>query len=144
MLFRSGVTNHLYVIDTSAWIAVRRQPRAPQSERTLSLILEGLAAINPIVRLELLVGCRDESEFAETDRELSGLTDFEMLDITWDTAARLGFNLRRKGVTVPVPDLLIAASAIEHEAVVVHADKHFIDIAQHSDLRVESYAEPLP
>ncbi len=89
----------------------------------------------------MLVGCRTEREYAINDQRFRGLVQLTVNKPTWDEAAGLGFALRRKGVTAGLPDLIIAASALEHDAIVVHADADFDNIAKHSDLRVESYAE---
>ena len=56
----------------------------------------------------------------------------------WQRAARMGFQLRREGITVPFTDLLIAAVALESGAVLLHRDRHFDYIASQSTLKVES------
>lgn len=53
-----------------------------------------------------------------------------------DTSAWL---LRRKGVTIPYTDILIATIALSHEATLLHVDAHFDLAAQFSSLKVESY-----
>ena len=60
-------------------------------------------------------------------------------DKIYDDAAHLGYRLRRSGVTVPVVDLVVAAAAMEHNAVVVHLDSDYELIARHSTLRTESH-----
>ncbi len=89
----------------------------------------------------MLVGCRTPQEYTINDQRFRGLIQLPIERAIWDAAAGLGFALRRRGVTTALPDLLIAASALEHSAIVVHADTDFDTIAKHSDLRVESYAE---
>ena len=98
-------------------------------------------ATNDVIRVEMLVGCRTPQEYAINDQRFRGLNQLAIARDIWDAAAGLGFALRRRGVTTAFPDLLIAASALQHSAIVVHADADFDLIAQHSDLRVESYVE---
>ncbi len=43
-----------------------------------------------------------------------------------------------KGLSIPYPDIVIAASALKEAAILVHADSHFDSIARHTDLTVES------
>ncbi len=43
----------------------------------------------------------------------------------WDEAISLGRSLAKLGVTLPGPDLVIAASALRVDAAVLTADKHF-------------------
>jgi predicted nucleic acid-binding protein len=37
----------------------------------------------------------------------------------------MAFELRKKGVTVPYIDIIIAAAAINYDATLVHIDKHY-------------------
>lgn len=65
-----------------------------------------------------------------------------VLDIhedTWEEASWLAFQVRRKGLTIPFTDLLIAAVAVKSGAVIVHRDRHFDILASHAEVQVESY-----
>jgi predicted nucleic acid-binding protein len=103
------------------------------------LLEEKLAAVHPIVRLELLRGARDRAAYQRIHQILEPLAQLPLDDATLNEAAELGFSLRREGVTVPTTDLIIAASAIRASAVVVHLDRDCDHIAKHSALRVESH-----
>ncbi len=122
----------------------RRDPPVAVAQRVEELIREQLAASNAVVELELVVGCRTPDEVSQVRTNLAGLRDLQILPATWNKAASLGFELRRKGVAASVPDLLIATSAIEHDAVLLHVDGDFDDIAAYSQLRVESYVDATP
>ena len=111
------------------------------SSRFASLVAARSVATNDVIRVEMLVGCRTPQEYAVNDQRFRGLIQLPIGQAIWDAAAGLGFALRHRGVTTALPDLLIAASALEHDAIVVHADADFDNIAKHSALRVESYAE---
>jgi len=137
------VSSHLFVLDTTIWVRLnRRRPPEPLASRCNSLVLANLVAFNQIIRLEVLIGCRDASEYRKNEEDFGGLVHLPIRQSCWDLATQLGFELRRKGETASPPDLLIAASALEHNAVVLHVDGDFDRIARHSDLRVESYVEP--
>jgi hypothetical protein len=88
--------------------------------------------------VELLSGAKDERQYAELRDDFSVLPLLEIDAVTWEAAGRSAFELRRKGITVPVPDLLIATVACQHAATLLHADKHFDLIAPHLGLTVES------
>ncbi len=135
------MSNHLFLADSSIWICLSR-PAAPSRlvARVAELIAANVVAFDLIVCLEVLVGSRDDGEFARNEEDFQGLIELPVLTSTWNSSARLGFDLRRKGVSVSIPDLLIAGSAIEHSAVLIHADSDFDRIAANSDLLVESYA----
>ena len=96
---------------------------------------------NNVVRAEVIIGCKTEQEIRFMTELLYGLRELSITERTWAAAARLGFELRRKGVTAAVTDLLIASSAIEIGASVIHVDRDFDKIAAHSDLKVESFVE---
>ncbi len=135
------MSNHLYLLDTSIWVLVlRRQPPGQLAQRVQALVEGNAAAVNQIVRLEVLAGCKTPREYSDLDDKLKGLAGLEIGQGTWDRAASLAFDLRRRGTTPSVPDVIIAASAVENDAVLVHADSDFGLIAANSDLRVESFA----
>ena len=136
------MSSHLFLLDTTVWVHLnRRGPPERLASRAKQLIAANLAALNQVIRAEILVGCRDDQEHWTNNGQISALRELPLHQPIWDAATGLGFALRRNGVTVRIPDLLIAASALEHDAIVVHADADFDNIAKHSDLRVESYAE---
>lgn len=97
-----------------------------------------------MIRLELELGCRTTGEAVTLRQRLTGVTMFPVDDSTWRSASDIGFHLRRQGLIVAVPDLLIATTAIQHGLVLVHYDSAFDKVADHTDLRVESYAKSTP
>jgi predicted nucleic acid-binding protein len=131
----------LHLVDSSVWIVLLRAPRGhPQlADRVDALLAAGTAATAGIIRLEVLRGARGEAELDRLDQLFRGLHYLPTDDVTWDAAARLGLQLRLRGVTVPTTDLLIAAIAIGVDATLIHRDGDFDVIAQHAPLRVERY-----
>jgi len=133
-----------YLIDTSAWLwALRGDPVPAIQERLDDLLASREAAITGMVQLEVLSGKKTVAEWDDLAAELGSLRQLHTRPGTWLQAARLGSNLRRQGLTLPNADILIAAVAIENGATLVHADVHFERIAQHSELKTESYVEYL-
>jgi len=51
--------------------------------------------------------------------------------LIWEQAYELGFSLRRKGLTIPTVDLIIAALAIENKSLLLHYDEHYEMIVPH-------------
>ncbi len=70
---------------------------------------------------------------------LSALHPLPVTEERWDQAAKLGFQLRRRGVSVPFTDLLIGAVAKHEGVTLLHRDRHFDLMAEHVGLKVESY-----
>jgi predicted nucleic acid-binding protein len=89
---------------------------------------------------ELLQGARDEKEFAT----LKGYLQTQKIyflpshSSTFENAARLYFDLRRKGITLRgTLDVLIALTAIHYELELLHDDKDFDAIANNvSELKI--------
>lgn len=126
----------MFLLDTSAWITAFRGPISPGEKDFLqATIVTGDAATCPAVILELTQGCRTETERNQLGEEMASLKFMEIDDGIWRLAYDLGFSLRRKGLTVPAIDLLVAATALAHGCAVVHNDKHFVQIAAHSTLQ---------
>jgi len=107
-------------------------------ERMEHLLLKNVVAIMPIVKVELLGGTRNELEFQRLQKRLESLILCDISTDIWDKAAKLAYDLRRKGVTIPHTDIIIAAVALQHNATLLHLDKHFDIIAQHTSLKAEN------
>ena len=91
------------------------------------------------VRTELLVGARDAAGFERLRVLMGSLAELPCGAELWSKAAQLGFDLRRKGLTVPLPDLLIAQAAIDGEVELWHLDDHYEAIRAQSKLRTRSF-----
>ena len=135
------MSEHIYLVDSSVWIRLfRRSPPKNMAERVDDLLERQVAATNGLITVEIVSGATNEKEFADSSATLGALHQLSLNDRTWSRAARFGYDLRRRGLTCLTPDLIIAASAIEHGAVLVHADADFDRIAANSGLAVESFA----
>jgi hypothetical protein len=58
----------------------------------------------------------------------------EMLPVNedvWGSAYRAGYDLRRKGITIPTIDILILSIAKVHNCSLLHHDKHFKLVVKH-------------
>jgi len=119
------MSSRLALVDTSAFIEADRRPGCPLAGAVVAAIANGRAAVCHVVAAELLTGCRSKSEYHEMELLLSGLTWLPVTDECWARVAALGFNLRRAGITVPLPDRLVAVTARVHTAELLHHDAHF-------------------
>ena len=129
----------MYLVDTSAWIlALRKKPNEAVKGRVDELLAGGLVHTTGIITVELLGGVRSEAEYERLSARLGSLRRIEATEAVWDLAAELPFNLGRCGVTVPATDAVIAACALTRQAVLVHADGHYDQLAAHTRLKVES------
>lgn len=130
------------LVDTSAWInCLSRKGHERLKETLRELVLAGNAAITGIVKLELLVGERNETGVTKLTESLSELKYFEITDEIWVQSAHLGRKLRNMGAPIPIPDLVISMTAIYHNAKLLHCDSDFERISKYSDLKTIYFKE---
>jgi len=120
--------NSNVLIDTSAWIEFFRG-HSRIAETVTSLIKTGRASLCGVIYYELLQGTKDEEEALGLPNALSALKYFEMTPDTWIQAGHVGAKLRRKGITLPMSDILVGIVAMERGLQVLTLDKHFHSIA---------------
>lgn len=113
------------VIDTSAWISYLRRPGSATAKEIASLIRsEDVILVGPAIA-ELLVGARSAREV----EDLHVLIDFIGISpdnpTDWVRAGTTAMRLRRRGITVPLIDVLIATMARRLGAPVLTHDRHF-------------------
>ena len=123
----------MILIDTSAWISsFKKAGNVELKEFMRQTIVSGLAVTSPVIILELLQGCRSVGERDDLRTKLESLDILPIAQGVWEQAYELGFSLRRKGVTIPTVDLIIAALAIENKTLLLHHDDHFEMIVPHN------------
>jgi predicted nucleic acid-binding protein len=98
------------------------------------VIVEDRVAVNGIVQVELIGFAAGTRERALLEADFEAFHWLELTRPIFDLAARLGFDLRRRGRTVPATDLIIAAFTIWTQAELLHMDDHFDEIERASDL----------
>jgi predicted nucleic acid-binding protein len=116
----------MILIDTSAWIAsFKKIGNHELKEFMRQTIVSGLAVTSHVIILELLQGCRSVGERDALRTKLESLDILPITQGVWEQAYELGFSLRRKGLTIPSLDLIIAALAIENKSLLLHHDEHY-------------------
>jgi len=116
----------MILIDTSAWIAsFKKAGNHELKEFMRQSIVSGLAVTSPVIILELLQGCRSVGERDALKIKLESLDILSITFSVWEQAYEIGFSLRRKGLTIPTVDLIIAALAIENRSLLLHHDEHY-------------------
>ena len=83
-------------------------------------------------------GTKTKSDYERLKNRLENLVYIESTKSLWDYSSEKAYTLRRNGITVPHSDMFIAASALQVNAILVHADYHFDLMAEHIGLAVES------
>jgi predicted nucleic acid-binding protein len=133
------MSNNLVLIDTSAWIlALRKSPSPVVKDEVEHLLAENRVAIAPMIRLELLGGTKSVGEFNRLKSCLDALHQIPTNEANWELATQLAFKLRQQGKAIPYTDILIGAAAIITGCLLLHADRHFDLMAEHTNLSVRS------
>lgn len=115
----------MVIVDTSAWIPFFNRPESTEKRIIEELIDRGEVAVVGVVLAELLQGYRSPEERDELKDALLALPYLGVSQATWIAAGEISAGLLRKGVTLPLTDLVIAAAAIEHRCSVYSLDTHF-------------------
>ena len=126
----------LVLVDTSAWIPFIRGGRHDTSDTLDQLLAARHVATNDVVNAELLIGAKDHQGYQEFESDLGAIPHLALDRKVWARVGRLGFALKRQGLSIPVPDLAIAACAMEYGCALLHADRHFELIAKHAPLKI--------
>ena len=125
------------LIDTSVWVNLLRDATGSVARRVAMIVGDGEVALTRFTQMELLQGAADDREWGTLSDYLDGQTYLEAGNDTWRDSARIFYDLRRRGVTVRSPiDCCIAQMAIEHHALLLHADRDFEAIAVIRPLRL--------
>ena len=127
------------IFDTSVWIDYFKNGRSKEAillEEYVKSASDNLL-LTPTIIQEILQGVRTEQEFLQKKKVLES---YNLLKPDWERtsidAAKLYFDLRKKGVTIrKSTDCLIAQIAIESNVLLVHLDSDFDLIAKNSPLR---------
>jgi len=115
------------LIDTSAWVEFFRG--TPKTADTVAKLIEtGRACICGVIWYELVQGAKSDEEASHLSDRLSALQYRDITAQAWVRAGRISAGLRRKGVTLPMSDLVIGAAALEHSLEVLTLDDHFASI----------------
>ena len=114
----------MVIADTSVWIPFFNRPDSPEKAALDLLIDADEIALVGVVLAELLQGCRTQSERDSRSDALLALPYYEVTQSIWLQTGDLSAALLRRGVTLPMSDLIIAALAIERDCRVYSLDAH--------------------
>jgi predicted nucleic acid-binding protein len=117
--------NTRIVVDTSVWIDFFIHPQASVTLQLKQLLRDRRVVLVGMVLAEILQGIKNPRESKQVRETLKNLPFLETPRTVWQRAGDLSAGLRRQGLTIPLSDLVIAATAIGEEAEVFTRDPHF-------------------
>jgi hypothetical protein len=100
------------------------------------LIEKDVVYINGIIQTELLKGAKSDKGYRTLKNSLNGLHFLEIDKYLYDCISEAAYKLRRKGISVPLTDLVIAIQSIENKLILIERDKHYKFIREHFDLEL--------
>ena len=133
------------LVDTSVWSLALRRPSGVMNEEAVllkAIIEQGEdILLLGIILQEVLQGIRNPKDFAALKEYFKAfpLIDLEREDYL--RAAELKNHLMKKGNQGATIDVLIASVAISHRCHLFTADKHFTQIAEHSELKLFTFQQ---
>jgi predicted nucleic acid-binding protein len=118
-----------YLLDKSA---LARWPKPPVAAVLDELSDRGLLAICAAVEIEVVYSARTAGEAQRAHGLLRGFDWLAMPDEIWDRATEVQLQAVNRGIhrALSMADLLIAATAERHGAVVLHYDGDYDMIAE--------------
>lgn len=126
----------MILVDSSAFVEYYRPGGLERAqERVASAIAADEVAVNGIIQVEVIAFAATEADRRKLLSDFAAFHRLGLGDAEYDLATDLGFRLRRKALTIPATDLIIAASALRAGATLCHLDTHFDRIAEHSELK---------
>lgn len=120
----------MYLVDTSVWIDYIKGRNTETVVFLDNLLVNPLAiGINQFIYLEILQGAADEQNFERFRNYFSTQRFYPLSFDSYEQAAKIYFDCRRKGITIRSSlDCLIAQGAIEHNLILLHHDRDYLQI----------------
>jgi len=119
------MTSHRILPDTCAWIDYFNARETPLASAVEYLLQRGEVYTCGAVKYELIQGVKLGKEETMLVTAMQALYYIEMTESLWLKAGRLAAYLRRKGITIPFSDTLIAVIAKEENLTILTTDRHF-------------------
>ena len=120
----------MILADTNIFIDFWNQP----TEELKNIFITEDIVICGVVRSELLHGAVSEKDFANITTMLEAFDEFNLEGEGWQTLGENLYNLRRRGVSVPFSDAIIATIALKHGIPIWTGDRHFKVIFLNSNI----------
>lgn len=115
----------MIIVDTSVWVAFFNRPNSQERKEVDRFIDAEDIMMVGIVLTELLQGTRSSKERRLIKDALLALPYLETSQLIWILAGEISSNHLQRGITLAMPDLLIAAFAQQHDCRIYTLDTDF-------------------
>ena len=128
----------MILVDSSVWIDFFAGRKTKATSYVIKSIEESSDLCTcGLILTEVLQGIRSDKEYENVKEILSDLIYLPISKNTFIHASSIYRSLRKSGKTIRSPiDCIIATICLEHEIMLLHNDKDFIAIAQHTKLQI--------
>ena len=120
----------MVLVDTCVWIDHFRDRGSREARLLDTLLEEGLVAISGPIFAELVSGARNRPERRRLEGVLSVLPFLDEPQGIWEAVADSRYRLARRGYQASLVDLLLAHTAVHHEAPFLTSDRDFQPVAE--------------
>jgi predicted nucleic acid-binding protein len=124
-----------FLIDSTIWIKYLRGLDTTLKDTISPIILSERAYTSAIIIMEILRGAKSDKEYTMLYNDFLALQQLDINNEVWESAWMLAYKLRKKGINVPLTDVLISALSLHYDCVLLHSDKHFKIISKHTNLK---------
>ncbi len=114
-----------FLIDTTVWIKFFRGTDESLKDRITTLVLQNCAYTSEIIVMEILRGAKSEKEYRMLYDDFTALPFLSIDRDVWELSWKNAYKLKKKGVTIPLADIIIASTALHYDCILMHSDKHF-------------------
>ena len=118
----------MILADTNIFIDFWNNP----TEDLKNVFIKEDIAVCGVVRTELLHGAVSAKDFANITTMLEAFDEFNLEIPDWQILGDCLYNLRKKGISVPFSDAIIATIALKHGIPIWTGDRHFLLIKVYS------------
>lgn len=115
----------MVIADSDVWIDYLNGITSVDSDALAALLEADDVNLTGIVLAELTRGARSDKERQRLNDIFAGIPYLESERHVWERAGRLAQTLDAKGQPLALPDVLLAAIAIENNHELLTRDKHF-------------------
>ncbi|MDN5317491.1 MAG: hypothetical protein PWR08_1616 [Thermoanaerobacterium sp.] len=112
------------LVDTSVWIEYFGNKQGI-AEIIDNMLMQDRVYIMGLIIAELLQGVKTKKELEMLERYIDSIPIVPCDDKDWIEAGRLSFKLTRDGKTIPLLDVLIAATSLKNNMMIFSFDQHF-------------------
>lgn len=122
----------MILVDTSVWVDILKDKKGIITHKFKKVVQSETIVFSRFIQMELLQGARNKFEWEHLNNYLESQYYLEARQSTWINAAKIYYDLRKKGITIrSTIDACIAQTAIKNKTLLLHNDKDFIEISKY-------------